>query len=900
MSCKDNFDNCENVSDKIHTILRTDVDINNSLSNNEKLYNITNYCKTNTDIGVNTFGNSLNYGSPMCGSFGILNKPKINEWYGRGNIVSVNPSGEFFKDGKNKKILEQTKDIPGGLANTEDDLDNVFTADDNIDKFSSTKEEINKKNSSFFGNGFIMNDCECSLLDKDYKSGAEIWYGHEFCRSYIDTNMCQSYLEKYAKSCKWCKDVNDMNLTCSFNEDCPSKICENGKCKPLSCKICDSSLWKYVPGGYEAVVDTKHRLHNIAKTSYTDHRNTSKSKMHTEILPVPTSIKHRGDFNDNYTFINRDSTRNYSNFCDSGPWEPRKGRLLKLPAVFSRYDNENNKCINLCNNSMECPYQPKNAGNDSKCIAKEISGAVDNTEIINVKFKGTDCESSGLYSLGGRDIISRNTYDSFKLMCKRNPEITGYFLDFGNNESVNSQDNIDKINTESNKYAANWINWKYEIFSSEDFKIVPNDTANKFGFTNDELKQHTIEHLRCCLGLDPVYKNHDGYSSRQHRNQCMPATMCPSSKFCESIYTQLLNGNDINGLKINQTTKFSESYPDNYNQDGKDTVTDKIVYKQEMEDVTNYARMYCNIVGGGTNNTKQRLDENRGNELKNHSTNIESLCRKNMFNSLAEPVNLKVEDKNKGLSSEEYKLPIRIFGKNAYKWCRGEMINAMPNQNGVCDMMLGKSCQQLQVDGWINPDNWNKSPLLTIFGKETNEKDENNDTIRTINEYDDDGNIRLKHKLSGIDLRRACGCFLLGSECGDDHCSYYYCGAGTKYATYPSNIPFSSDTNEPNVDTILNKQELLNPYGKKGILKKWSIGSSMTKPNFSCVKKEITGENTSTISSDCFKGCNYVNSYDTCWNAGPESRLIKIEDSENEYNIKWKCGNNTSYDNCNY
>lgn len=125
----------------------------------------------------------------------------------------------------------------------------------------------------------------------------------------------------------------------------------------------------------------------------------------------------------------------------------------------------------------------------------------------------------------------------------------------------------------------------------------------------------------------------------------------------------------------------------------------------EMSNKNLYAKAYCHLMGGGT----QGVGEDYG---MGHDKEIETMCRKTMYNYCLTPVKVTNSE------GKEIMYPLNIFNDECKDWCSlysnklSEDKEILPNQKGVCDMAIGKVCQQLQVDGWINPENWNNSKLL--------------------------------------------------------------------------------------------------------------------------------------------------------------------------------------------
>jgi len=153
------------------------------------------------------------------------------------------------------------------------------------------------------------------------------------------------------------------------------------------------------------------------------------------------------------------------------------------------------------------------------------------------------------------------------------------------------------------------------------------------------------------------------------------------------------------------------------------------------------------------------------------------------------------------LSQGSYQLPARIFTQPCQQWCigggtseqdssRAGLQDVMPDQYGVCDMMMGSACQSMQADGWFNKNINNPDIIdladnnfLDIFTNGKGQFTDSNDTTYTM--ASSQGNLDNR---GGESIKDSCGCFLMGSKCEDGNCSYFYCGAGTDAVDGPPEV----------------------------------------------------------------------------------------------------------------
>ena len=711
-------------------------------------------------------------------------------------------------------------------------------------------------------------------------------------------NACSNYIQKWAETCRWCKDTKaitppDLYAECTSDSMCSSNFCfvfggDTGICmgeKELDCTICDSKLWDNIPGGWEAVVDESHRLHDIAKMAYIPKKqsvdtNTNKggkcddvntpscgqpSVIEKESIPYVferiTDIKWNGnERGENTGWVGgvggTDSTldgevfhtgcsADETSFVNAGMWINYNtlGFVVPIPIpgpkpIWTTYiktfdssgywpnNNASNVC-NTCSKSVEC-----NNTEDSDDPTQWSSDTKGNSELINKLFNTEDnmydCEVRDEYYYYINGSSDNSTFDSAKLMCERNPLLTGYGL---TNNPV--EDKVtDELNEDVDTYcqgqstassyttAKNWIQGKIDLSEfggDEDYKP----------YTNSEINTHIIEATRCCLGLTPgwiVGKDEKGEyisnGSSLKREDCMPATTCPNNKLCKDLFKDTLTGDlphrdaseeDKKDIKQMESAYFGTDFPENYNPNGNEDGTTS----QQMQNLAYYAKMRCGLLTDGSDDPDFFDD-----------TETTTLCRKYMYNYGIEPVDVQNFDEKSNTNPENsyrlnsYKLPLRVFTDSVYDWCKNKDTDFLPDNKGVCDMLLGSACQQLQVDGWIKPENdFQNSPLLYTFAKPQLDSDgeviiDNNLPQYTWTELDSN----ISHSIDSDRLKNTCSCFLLGSECGANNCSYFYCGAGLDGERGPRKVSLDdwndSDWAEEDIDenNDLNKDVTIGNY----------------------------------------------------------------------------------------
>lgn len=614
------------------------------------------------------------------------------------------------------------------------------------------------------------------------------WYNptlEELPQDKKDKNNCTQYLLKWAKSCKWCKDnglmgsndpfticdepINGCNTPRTCSGRCTDTLFSNKKTCSMyidsECNICDSPLWDYIPGGWEALVDPNHPKHNMAKFAYVPKLIKTNKLQPTSRIGGDGKPWLSRDEGDNKNNIN--NSKGVTTFSDLYPsfYYPNntsKNLFLKGSLSVSDYTWTNNKDINYKGKSDNSTINPmcKESGNeitpDNQNVWTKsfLEGVVDNA--LNISRIEKE-----------KEIQKRNDPSRAHTICERNPNLTGY----------------GECDEEVYHYAKLWLEGKWDMTKYTGEGIVDE------GVSQGELDRRKKEAMKSCLGLD---------------GDSRPGFACPKSKACRELFKSL------------DPKNFGEDYPENYTLD------------QGGE--TNYLKAYC--------------------ELMKDDPEMETHCRKLMYNWCAEPV-----------ENGEIKYPLKVFHKNCRDWCGRERLSeSLPDQKGVCDMLYGKACQQLQADGWIKPNNWNLSPLKE-FG------------------YD-----------PGV-LKKSCGCFLMGSECGQDNCSLMYCGAGTGGGKGPG--PVSYENVNWDYTSPINKQftKMEEVYGfQGGSTPQWE--SNIDGNTFECTSENLD-------SNRCFKNCNYVNTYDTCWLASPEERK-HVEGFQNVEGFEsvWECEKTNNGDSC--
>lgn len=771
-----------------------------------------------------------------------------------------------------------------------------------------------------------------------------------------DKNNCTQYLMKWAKSCQWCKDNNligsndPMQICSEGSEGCSEARKCSGECtdsifsflregvKTCSlttkqqCNICDSKLWDYIPGGWEALVDPNHPKHDIAKFSYIPKIIKSRDNR----LQPDVSIDNIGNVDDSKILDYNNNNMNNkltTTFTGLGPFvdeeifgirnkqsslpdlkEEFTGRNDKQQFPFivvgigaavggaawgtadsngaDYYNNQPNNLFNIQDSSRAGDFNWTNNNNISKGINDTGNPRCDPSDKSNKISYNYDGNSNTNYSVWQDiDIASNNNMEfinrtlenctffsprvkddeppSAHTMCERNPNLTGY----------------GECDKDTDYYGMLWIDGKWDLS-----KYTGIDKLTDEGLSTKELKQRRIEAMRCCLGLSPKYETKDNnYKSlppgplleEERFNLCRPAFTAPSSDACKDLYNILFEGKwnkDEGGFNI---AEWGISYPHNYSLKGSNTATD-----DEMTNSIYYTKAYCQMMSGNVDGVKDILTG------CGHDFDTEVDCRKFTYNYCSTPTKVNVQDKQSlidigitDINAIEY--PLRVFNDTCYNWCREDKLkDSLPGQKGVCDMAIGKTCQQLQVDGWIDPDNWYNSKILSFVDTNGNWTEENKD-----------GTTITHTGLTAERLKNVCGCFLLGSECGADDCSIAFCGAGTNAEKGPGPISMNKVNWDQDYDYInnnkINKSYNFSTFNfPGGNSNPWS--ENIDPYEFSCYNPDNVNE------QQCFTGCNYVNYNDTCWLASPEERPQNlIEGFNNINNINtWECDNDNVGDSC--
>jgi len=818
------------------------------------------------------------------------------------------------------------------------------------------------------------NPCSWQLPGTEWEEyqDSELWSGVGNCGTWYnppidelpdnmkDKNNCSQYLLKWAHSCAWCKEnkpTNDALKRCdSADGSCDGIRKCGGECtdtlggllpktcdwhlKDDACKICDSALWDEIPGGWEALVDKENPKHLMAKFAY--YPKVIKSNTTDDCLqpnavmvdgkPVLTLDKDGNDPNNknittflglgpwfnNYTLNSRDQTQEYTsnsinnalsgyqNACTEESWV-NNSELLNDGSMI----NISNYCNKLgkseCDTEFKCKWDNElclpNKDNEIN-LRESVNWSVWNdVAVVGSPNKNvTRINSSGeeVSVMGGCGFEEGKSGDQENprshTVCARNHNLTGY----GESDKENSY------------LATLWLDGKWDM---SNYTGKPNDIIEE-GISPETKKERKIEAIRCCLGLSPKYSTEtNDYPdnvldlTQERFKLCRPGFTCPSSDACKDLFQGMFEDDDMDYYN------FGEAYPEGYKLEGSKELSDKI-----MENKTYYAKAYCEMMGGGTADLfgklpVEKVDPNTDEIVGcGHDPRAEINCRKAMYNYCVEPVEVQVQDPDGvgiGIPTTKVGYPLRVFTDTCKDWCsQVKLSDSLPGQKGVCDMALGKTCQQLQVDGWIDPNNWGNSKILKFA-------DEDGKWVETQNgDANDHSNLTAKR------LRNVCGCFLMGAECGGDNCSVTYCGAGTDGSKGPGMVSFEKGSEyKPSVKEGCSNEfqnvpdgnyvneaicDMKSVYDYDGVDKEargWT--SSIDSNEFTCVEGDRA--------DGCFSGCNYVNYNDTCWLASPEERKqdmvfdvpagsltpIKEEHFGNLKNInEWPCEDKSTGDSC--
>jgi hypothetical protein len=537
------------------------------------------------------------------------------------------------------------------------------------------------------------------------------------------------------------------------------------------CRICDSDFWKQIPGGWQAVVDPDDPLHELAKNAYIPKEQVVDSTKSGCLQGLT------------------EQSGNKSTFCGAG----------------TNSEGDTTACNNLCNDACGKMDWDTVIPNDEDTIWNEKIGS--NT--VNMPTESCNEASKNLFGVDaeGMDLFE-NGNTSSRILCQKNPILT----------LAGTSDEQNYL------FAKSWL--QSELRDPKGH--VPKDMTI--------LEKKDIEALRCCLGLSPDYitkeykescdlaieqvteycddnmypKDPTSQSCKFAKDKkekdcvtttrwdCPAGSVCSSSKFCKELFAKAMS-NDLSApFSLHD---FGEPYPVDYSLDGSTTTSEK-----EMTNISNYVKTYCEMMSGGSD---------PGNPSKcGYDKDANINCRKLMYNYCTEPIEIPInpeylvptEEKPIVYSQETYSMPIRIFTEQCQQWCKDDGMtktsglgNALPNQYGVCDMMMSSSCQRLQADGWFNKD---------LINSDTIDLADNN----FLDAFTVNGEIismeGQKYTLSSDSaIKDSCGCFLMGSQCGVDsgsNCSYFYCGAGTVDSRGPNPVQIFYSSNDPTMDAFTN------------------------------------------------------------------------------------------------
>lgn len=656
--------------------------------------------------------------------------------------------------------------------------------------------------------------------------------------------------------------------------------CEQHTFKPRDtgdCQICDSDFWKWIPGGVDAVLNADHDLHELALTAYVPKRQTVSN---TTSCSQPFGTMWHGGV-----------TETSVAFC---------GKIDKTTNNQTNpLTRENNDCQKVC--SDNCSVVTWVEGPDDNLSSGAIQTKA-NTLVKNLS------DLTGGYSANIPDSAPGESCPN--MLCERHPALTLR----GTSESENT------------KLAQDWVNGRLDLSVLHGEPTGINSTLVDPRMMGDNKKIRMTKAMRCCLGVSPGFDykvkgsnglytevkgpNPDDFGGDEMWNlsDCPPGMMCPSSDACKELFKGIMDGSNIH-MQMDLDDFGKAGYADDFTL--KQNGTSATGTALDLDVLTNpayYAKAYCELMsGGGGIGDGAKINSTMG-----FDDEVNTLCRKTMYKYCSEPVTVDlIKDANyfgsDGFSSgvtyakDTYQLPLKMFTKGCNMWMKNDLTHVMPSDYGTRDMLLGKSCQKLQADGWYNPVAPHMSPLLAAFvdkdGKVTDSK--------TGKIYD------LNHSTTGGGVPQlmsdTCNCFLQGSKCQStksSNCSYQYCGAGTDQSV---SIDYGNNTTIPKSN--INSPVDLTPYsskldsnGKPLGDSSWSRYQSLISPawssgldgnNFTCATGSISdspglllGEEAGGT-SNCYVGCNYVNEYDVCWNASPTNRKYSGPMLGND--IAWGC-----------
>jgi hypothetical protein len=643
-----------------------------------------------------------------------------------------------------------------------------------------------------------------------------------------------------------------------------------GYCQPLfydpdstgDCQICDSDLWDWIPGGWEAVVDSSSNLHNLALTAY---------------IPKFQNLK----ANDAHT-------------CDQS-----NGGLgsTTLSVPYCGKDNGNNRCTAVCGqNCVKMTWDTALSGN-ATVVDRLIpeTGGINNTTMPGDSCPDMLCERNPVLTLRGT-----SSQENIKLVTNWMDGIFDLTTLHGRETNIENPIVPDlRAYGQPDELAKRTIKaMRCCLGVGPGFKSSdggPNGTP-KTGAEKDPYG-----------GLE-MWDLHD----------CPPGVMCPSSDTCKSLFKSVLDGSNEH-VDFSLEDFGSSSYPNGFSLDSNTTsnTSESVLLKAGY-----YAKAYCEMMSGGSQknlSTSMGLDDEINTLCRKAMYNycatpvkVDVINDTNYWNA---PVGATgPPSDNAKYSKTEYELPLKIFTQGCNLWFKNQLQNVMPSDYGTRDMLLGSACQQLQVDRWYNPVGPDQSPLLQAFvTKDGKIKDKSGYTfdlsyVGSASATSGNGSIPSL-------LANTCNCFLQGSKCqsnGSSNCSYQYCGAGLNTEV---KIDFGNPTPILNP---LNKPVDLSPYtskigsdGKAIGDSSWTKYQDITAPswttgldttNFTCAQGNasqgmVNSGNEAGGTSNCYTGCNYINEYDVCWNASPTNRKYSGELLGGK--TEWNCDFTEKFDNCN-
>ena len=580
------------------------------------------------------------------------------------------------------------------------------------------------------------------------------------------------------------------------------------------CNICDSTYWNWIPGGWQAVVNSTDPLNQIAQIAYIPKNQTVPGPTTYNAIPYGSSeLKQNGKTE----YFGADKLYKDDPSC----YQPN------TPDTQVPYCGLQGSSVNTCDNlCKECSVMSWDTSISAGPTVVDASETSDNTNSLLATSGQITSNTCGQTIWGpsptvwspvveidlessseqaARDAASATGLNmnpppsqSARPICERNPVLTLRGTSDSENQSL--------VN--------DWLSGKMSTSKYGGTQDIQDPTASP-----TELQNRIIKAMRCCLGLAPGFQSVDGNggspktgpgtdsltpnvpgSERWLQEDCPPGVVCPSSQTCKQLFQTVMNGDNPN-LQMDLNDFGSMYFPKSYSLDGTDG-TKPISNVTDMLNPAYYAKAYCELMSGGANkNASGQLDSPLG-----FDDEINTMCRKAMYkycsspvevslitdgnywsNPLASTTSTNTNTSNYFMSS--YSLPLNIFSESCYNWFSQELTNVLPSDYGTRDMLLGSACQRLQVDGWYNPANPAGSPLLTSFVNSTGQITDVNGRVLDLTHshgpppYSGVGTFSATDTTSptsGIPalLQQTCSCFLLGSTC-TGNCSYQYCSMGT-------------------------------------------------------------------------------------------------------------------------